>query len=380
VTSFDPPPAEDFVDLYDNAPCGYLSLSPDAHVVMANRTLAGWLGREVPDILSRSVHELFTFGGRIAFETHLAPLLRLQGFVHELALDLIDVNGNKIPVIVNAAERRGPDGAHHFTRLTMFKAIDRRTYERSLLEAQLKAEEAAKSEHRQARLRDQFIAVLGHDLRNPLAAVSAGISLLNRQSVADERSQLIMSEMQGSIDRAHALINNVMDFARGSFGDGLSLKRDTVRPIVPILAQVVKEQCAISPDWDIRDQIKIEHEIDSDVDRIGQLAANLLANAIAHGAPDKPVMFEAYTSTDRFFVSVSNGGPPIPDSVRGMLFQPFVRGDSARERKGLGLGLFIVHEIAKAHGGVMEVNSTDVETRFTFTMPRVRDDPLHKTY
>ena len=118
----DEPATEDLVDLYENAPCGYISLSPGAHIVKVNQTLTNWLGSSGEELVGKSFHELLSFGGRIAFETHLAPLLRLQGFVHELAFDLLRSDGSKIPIIANAAEKRDSEGRHVFTRLTMFKA------------------------------------------------------------------------------------------------------------------------------------------------------------------------------------------------------------------------------------------------------------------
>ena len=81
------PPPEDLADLYDNAPCGYLSVSPAGEIAKINKRLLGWLGQPEQNLLGRPVHDILSFGGKIAFETHLAPLLRLQGFVDELALD-----------------------------------------------------------------------------------------------------------------------------------------------------------------------------------------------------------------------------------------------------------------------------------------------------
>ena len=130
-------PTEDLADLYENAPCGYVSLSPDAHIVKVNQTLSEWIGSSANELVGKSFYELLSFGGRIAFETHLAPLLRLQGFVNEIALDLLKSDGSKIPIIANAAEKRDPEGRHLFTRLTLFKAVDRRTYERGLIEARI---------------------------------------------------------------------------------------------------------------------------------------------------------------------------------------------------------------------------------------------------
>ena len=216
------PPTEDLEDLYENAPCGYVSLSPDGHIVKANRTLAEWTGASPDTLLGTPFHKILTFGGKIAYETHLAPLLRLQGFVNELAFDLLREDGSKVPIIANAAEKRDTEGRHLFTRITLFKAIERRSYERGLIEARSKAEAAVGVGLETAALREQFIAVLGHDLRNPLAALSAGVALLDKREPLTERGRKIVEEMNASLDRATALVANLLDFARGRLGDGLT--------------------------------------------------------------------------------------------------------------------------------------------------------------
>ncbi len=365
----EPLPTEDLDDLYENAPCGYLSLAPDGRIAKVNRTLAGWLGVPAEDLVGRPVHDLLSFGGRIAYETHLAPLLRLQGFVDEIALDMLHCNGGKIPVIANAAERRSADGKPVTLRLTMFKAVDRRAYERGLLEARDKAQIAADAEHETAILREQFIAVLGHDLRNPLAALAAGVRMLNDREPLSDRGRMITKEMAGSVERAAALIDNVMDFARGRLGGGLTLSRDARQKLTPILEQVVAEVRAIAPSREILFEARIDEPVDCDRAKIGQLAANLLSNAVTHGAPGIPIEVDARTENGVFTLSVTNGGVAIPPAARAQLFQPFFRGAVRRSQQGLGLGLFIVNEIAKAHGGTMEVSSTDEQTRFTFSMP-----------
>jgi sigma-B regulation protein RsbU (phosphoserine phosphatase) len=361
---------EDLADLYDNAPCGYLSLSPDGHIVKINRTLTDWLGRGDDELLGRSIHQILSFGGKIAFETHLAPLLRLQGHVHEIALDLVDAANEKIPVIANAAERRGADGEHLFSRLTVFKAVDRRSFERGLIEARIKAEAEAKSERTALELRDQFMAVLGHDLRNPLAAIRSGLRMLGKAEDRTARESAIIEEMDRSVDRANRLIDDVLDFARGKLGSGIPVARNQDKPLVPILEQVVAEMRAIDVHREFDARIAIEHPVDCDPDRIGQMASNLLANAATHGSPDQPIILEAITTPETFRLSIANGGQAIPENVREHLFQPFFRGQARESKQGLGLGLFIVKEIARAHGGTMDVASTDEETRFTFTMPR----------
>jgi len=366
---------EDLADLYDNAPCGYVSLSPGGQVVRVNRTLADWLGREPEALLGHSIHELLSFGGKIAFETHLAPLLRLQGHVDEIALDLVDAAGEKIPVIANAAERRGAEGEHLFTRLTVFRAVDRRKFERNLIDARNKAEAQARSQRGALELRDQFMAVLGHDLRNPLAALLSGLRILERGGGLSEREHIVLLEMGRSIDRANRLIDDVMDFARGMLGGGIPVDLTRGRPLGPVLEQVVEEMRAVCPACDFRVDIAIDHPVACDPNRIGQLASNLLANAAAHGTQDRPIQFEARTTESEFRLSVTNEGAPIADAAREHLFEPFFRVQARPSKQGLGLGLFIVNEIARAHGGTMEVESNDRQTRFSFAMPREAQPP-----
>lgn len=368
MPSSDPAPTEDLADLYENAPCGYLSLSPDARIVKINRRLESWLGCGPGELVGRHVHDILSFGGRIAFETHLAPLLRLQGSVDELALDLLKSDGDKLPAIANAVEKRDADGRHLFTRVTLFKAVDRRAYERGLLAARTQAEAAVQTEHQTSILREQFIAVLGHDLKNPLAALAAGVRMLAEREALSDRGRLIVKEMGASIARATALVGNVLDFARGRLGGGLTLAMEA-QDLAPILNQVVSEIRAIAPEREIVTDFSLDRPVRCDPGRIAQLASNLVSNAVSHGAPGVPIQVDARTSGDCFSLSVTNGGVAISQAAREMLFQPFFREDVRRSQQGLGLGLFIVSEIAKAHGGSIAVDSTDAFTRFTFTMP-----------
>jgi sigma-B regulation protein RsbU (phosphoserine phosphatase) len=119
----------DFEDLYENAPCGYLSLRPDGRIDRANRTLAGWTGYAADDLPGMRLSDLLNMAGRIFFETHVSPLLRMQGFFDEFALDLLTNEGRRLPAIANAHERRDKAGALLFTRLTVLRAADRRRYE-----------------------------------------------------------------------------------------------------------------------------------------------------------------------------------------------------------------------------------------------------------
>jgi sigma-B regulation protein RsbU (phosphoserine phosphatase) len=358
---------EDLEDLYENAPCGYLSLSPDGRIAKVNRTLCGWTGRAAADMVGGRLYDILTIGGRMFFETHLAPLLRLEGGFNEVALDLVAADGARLPVLANASARRDEAGRLVFTRLTVFRATDRRRYERSLLESRTAALASLNEEREVAELREQFIAVLGHDLRNPLASITGAARLLAREPLS-ERGQLVVQLMNGSALRMAGLIDNVLDFARGRLGGGFALDR---RPTLlePVLRQVIDEMLSALPDRRIDADLALPEPIDSDGGRIAQLVSNLLGNAVTHGDPDGIVRISARVVAGVLEISVTNTGDPIPQAAMARLFQPFFRGEVRSSQQGLGLGLHIAMEIAKAHGGDLTVASSPEETRFTFEMP-----------
>ncbi|MEH7910035.1 PAS domain-containing sensor histidine kinase [Rhizobium laguerreae] len=367
-------PAEDLEDLYENAPCGYLSLQLDGRIVKVNRTLSTWIGIPAEQLLGKRLHDLLNTSGRIFYETHFAPLLRMQGFFNEVALDLVTVDGKKLPVLANAMERRAENGALLFTRVTMFQAAERRRYERELVEARAAADAAGATikaklafEQQTAELREEFIAVLGHDLRNPLASISAAARILRKEKQTD-RAIKVLDLMQGSVVRMSALIDNVLDFARGRLGGGITLERRSEH-LEPLLRQVIEELRFSHLDRAIEVTIEFDGPIDCDSGRIGQLVSNLLGNALTHGAPDEPVRLSAATVDGKLELWIANGGPPISSEAMTGLFQPFFKGEAGTSQRGLGLGLHIASEIARAHGGTITVSSDDKETRFTFVMP-----------
>ena len=361
---------ESFEDLFENAPCGYLVLSSDGRISRVNETLCAWTGYAHGDFAGKRLHQFLNMAGRIYYETHIAPLLRMQGFFNEFALDFLTERGERLPVIANAVEQRTSEGTLISTRLVVIRATDRRRYERELVDARTSATESLKSERETAVLREQFIAVLGHDLRNPLAAISAGARILQRSgSLRDHKELRVLDMINTTVTRMSDLIDNVLDFARGRLGGGITLRRDVNRPLEPVLEQVVDELRTASPGRIIETRIAITEPVNCDRTRIGQLVSNLIGNALTHGASDRPVRVGARTGAGTFELWVANEGDPIPEAAMEKLFEPFFRGDVRGSRQGLGLGLHIASQIAQAHGGRIIVTSTSAETRFIFTMP-----------
>ncbi len=217
-------------------------------------------------------------------------------------------------------------------------------------------------------LREQFIAVLGHDLRNPLASISAGMRALQRTPL-DETASNVVHLVQNSVRRMSRLIDDVLDLARGRLAGGIPLVREGDGGLEPVLHQVVDETVMSWPQRRIDVAFDMREAVVCDSSRIGQLCSNLLGNAVAHGAADMPVVVRMSARDGMFRLTVANGGEPIPPGALEKLFQPFFRGIVRPGQQGLGLGLYIAAEIARAHGGDLSVVSTPAETRFTFQMP-----------
>jgi len=223
-------------------------------------------------------------------------------------------------------------------------------------------------ERKNRELREQFIAVLGHDLRNPLASIAAGVRLLGKR--VDGEGQTMLALMQGSVLRMSGLIDNVMDFARGRLGGGIRLKLSQA-VLEPLVQQVVGEFAASHPNRVIEVDVQADNPVTLDQDRVAQLLSNLLGNALTYGAPDKPIQVAAQSTADAFELSVTNQGPPISPETMPHLFTAFERGNVQPNQKGLGLGLYISQEIARSHGGRIEAQSGPGGTTFKAIFPIV---------
>ena len=220
-----------------------------------------------------------------------------------------------------------------------------------------------------AELREQFIAILGHDLKNPIATTRMSAEILmkfSKEDIVKRNGALIKST---SI-RMENLIDNLLDFARGRLGEGIKLnKTKDFGKLENILEQVINEIKTISPNRDFSTNIRIENPVNCDPNRIAQLCSNLLGNAVTHGSQDNPIELEAFCLNGEFKLEITNKGAKIPKKVREKLFEPFYRLEGEEPKQGLGLGLYIASEIAKAHEGNINVKSTDKETVFSFVMP-----------
>ncbi len=217
-------------------------------------------------------------------------------------------------------------------------------------------------------LREQFIGVLGHDLRTPLGALSIGVSGL-REGPLTEDQRGAAEMMERSVNRMSDLIVDALDFTRGRLGGGITLESRTDGSVEEVLMPVIEETRRLSPGRQVLVELDLREPVRFDRKRLAQLFCNLLVNAVTHGKPGTPVKVSAQGADGRFELSVANAADQIPEAILERLFEPFSRGGASDYREGLGLGLYIASEIAKSHGGKLSVVSTPNEVSFTFAMP-----------
>jgi signal transduction histidine kinase len=234
-----------------------------------------------------------------------------------------------------------------------------------------RAETALSDEQARSQLQEQFIAVLGHDLRSPLNAVQTGARFLLERSGADPDLRRSAEIIDRGAKRMAGLIDDVLDFARGRLGGGLDVQPVMTTALPETIAHVVAEVQTAWPDRPIESTLRFNGPVRCDTRRIAQLLTNLLVNAFTHGDSRGPVGVLAIGREGHLELSVSNTGKALPEATRRRLFQPFTRAEDGSPKAGLGLGLYIACEIATAHGGSLDVASDDTETRFTLSVPAV---------
>jgi len=235
--------------------------------------------------------------------------------------------------------------------------------ERQLAETQ----NALSSELASAELREQFIAVLGHDLRTPLSSIVTGADVLGMQGLPPNANKVV-DRIRRSALRISGLVDDVVDFTRGRMGGGIALELKPEAALQLAFEQVIAELRNDYPQREIVAELSLPDSLLCDAGRMAQLLSNLLKNALVHGEPERPVRVLARQLDGGMELIVSNYGPTMPAETRAQLFKPFWRGNSSSGDQGLGLGLFIVSEIAKSHGGQIDVVSADGATSFIFTL------------
>ncbi len=399
-TAVEPVSEEDFADLFEHAPCGYISADPAGRIRKVNGTLAGWLGLPKASIEGRPFQDLLNIAGKVYYQTHFAPLLRLQGFFHEVALDLVGEAGRLLPALVNAEERRNADGAVEYIRITVFNATDRRRYERELLEARRAAEEAnaqlrelnatlesrvaeavaerlkAEDALRQAQKMEaigQLTGGVAHDFNNLLTVILGGLETVGRQiqglprSPETERVERAVRMSTHGAERAATLTARLLAFARRQ---PLDPKPVDPSRLITNLADLLQRT--------LGETIELETvsgaglwRTQADTNELENVLVNLAVNARdAMPAGGRLTIETSNTYLDENYVSgipepvapgqyvliaVSDTGTGISPETLTQVFEPFFT--TKDTGKGTGLGLSQVYGFVRQSGGHVRIYS-----------------------
>lgn len=351
-------PEETVAELYEHAPCAYVSTLPDGTIVKVNETFIEWTGTRRETLLSgMKLQNLLTIGSRIYYETHYAPLLRMQGFANEIAMDVVREDGRILPVLVNTRQKRDVDGTPLFNRVTLFDSTDRRRYERELLLARRRAEQVAKD-------KADLIAMVSHDIRNPLHALTNVVASLERGELTDQQRQLVRL-LRSSSQNMLELLNRVLELSKAESG-GFALAetpldlRDVARDVVSTFEGAAREK-GLELQWSVADAVP--PLVIGDATTLRQILSNLVANAVKFTASGSVTMTvdtrELGTDAVMVAFAVSDTGVGIAADQVDRIFNEFTQAsyETTGRYRGAGLGLAITRKLLALYGSRVRVDS-----------------------
>jgi signal transduction histidine kinase len=354
----DEAPQESAEELYEQAPCGYLSTLPDATIVRVNQTFLAWTGYQRNELLGRRrFPDLLTVAGRIYCETHWVPLLRMQGFANEVMFELLGKERGPIPILVTAVQKRDERGEPLFNRITVFNATDRRKYERELLLERRRAERADKA-------KADLLAMIGHDMRTPLNAIGGAVQLLELLSPTEQQKKYLRM-LRSSSAALLDLANQILDFSRLQAGQAL-VADEPFEPRV-VVGHVADELLGQAEGKGIALRTEIGPDVPTtvsgDAAKIQQVLANLAGNAVKFTQAGSVTLsarpLEAGSGWVEVEFRVSDTGIGIPANRLDAIFDEFTQADPeiGKSYGGTGLGLTISRRLAELLGGTLAVDS-----------------------
>lgn len=349
--------------------------TPNGTFLRVNRTFCSWVGYSEQELVNRlKFQDLLNVGGRIFHQTHWAPLLAMQGSISEVKLELVQRDGVTLPVVINAIVRNEGVKVHE---LAAYVARDRDKYERELVQSRKRLEELVAETRRlhdeandRASFAEQMIGIVSHDLRNPISTIQTAAAMLSRAAPLPTQDRMV-ARIARAGQRADRLITDLLDFTQARLGAGLSVRAEPIE-LHELVAEAVEELALAHPGRSLRHVPNGAGDCRADASRLEQLVGNLVSNAVSYGRSDAPVTITSTIDTNDFSIAVHNLGPAIPPETLPTLFEPMTRGAQASaSKRSVGLGLFIVSQVAKAHGGKTVVSSSaEAGTTFSASFPR----------
>lgn len=345
-------------ELYHDAPCGYVSFSNDGIVYNINQTLLEWLGYEREEILGKKkIFDFFKMGGRLYFETHFFPLIRMQGFANEINFEIQKKDKTSFAALINVKEIKGSKTEENRYRASVFDISDRTKYEQELFNAKIKAEKNAKE-------KAQFLATISHEIRTPLNGV-LGIGNLLAKTPLDSKQKEYVDILRLSSQNLLGLVNNLLDLSKLEAQSVLIEKKPfAIRTLVKSITHTFEIRCK-EKGIQLLTQVdrNIPNYIVGDPIKLNQVLTNLVGNAIKFTCDGFVKVFldlETFHENQvELKFTIQDTGIGIPKNKVASIFEEFAQADNQvnGEPKGTGLGLSISQKILQLHGSEIKVKS-----------------------
>jgi PAS domain S-box-containing protein len=363
--------------LFEQAACGLVVTDADGLIIRANATFCAWLGFAADQLAgARRLQDLYTVGGRVFNQTHLAPLLQMQGSVAEVAVDLMHRDGHTLPVLLNIVRKPG-DGTflHH---VSVVIVADRKKYERELLNTRAQLRELNETLSQADRNKDEFLATLAHELRNPLAPMQNVLQVLAQMNLGDPKVNWCREVLARQVTQMTHLVDDLLEVSRITEGklelqfsrvDLTEATQAAVEGARPLIQSAEHELTVTSPGLPIW--------LNADPTRVVQIIQNLLNNAAKYTPRGGKIHLSTETDGDSAVIRVRDNGIGIPATHLTRIFEKFSQVESARSRSqgGLGIGLSLVRALVDLHGGAVAAQSDGLGkgSEFTVRLPVARE-------
>lgn len=334
-----------------HAPGGLLSFSDDGAIRYANDCLHHWLGAESGTLADQHINHLLAPASRVFYSTHFFPLLKLHARADEVHLMFRGPDGKDLPVLVSAVRETGEAGPlNHCSVMTMTR---RKEFEAALVDARRAAEVATAA-------KDQFLAIVSHELRSPLSAITGWVRLARSGKLDPSMQQRALETIERNAQMQGQLIEDLLDVSRIVSGK----LRISPRPIdlAPVVEAGVDTSRPAAQAKGIHLVMCLDSGagiVDADPARVQQIVWNLVSNAIKFTPRGGRVQVGLAREGSRVRLLVADTGAGIDPSQLPFVFERFWQADHAmrQERAGLGLGLSICKSLVELHGGSIRVES-----------------------
>ncbi|KEO74809.1 sensor histidine kinase [Anditalea andensis] len=360
-------------DLYQNAPCGYLTMLADGEIVNINNTLLFWLGYKRDEVLyKKRFPDLLGIGGKMYYETHMMPLLQMQEKVKEINMELRGSEKRVVPVLINGIKVQAQAG-ETFYRLSIIDITQRKQYEKELLKARKEAEETNKRLREINEELEHFAYTASHDLQAPLNNIGSVISLIERKKLLPkgEEGDELFSIIASNTQRMRTMIHDLLEYSKldGKIGE---LVHISLRETSFLAMEMLNEEISKNGAKFTIEELPIIHGNKSQITR---LFLNLFSNAIKYRKAEPPQIHVSFKEERNFFtVFVQDNGTGFEQKYDKKIFNFMERLHSHDEIAGTGIGLSACKRIVDKHGGSIGVSSVPGEgSTFYFTLPKNLD-------